>query len=70
MQAAVGGCRGSSVGSLVASVLSSLRVLSLYVKNRVIVCILNLLVIFGERDVGDGLGTCTAKPCLEVLSHK
>lgn len=39
-------------------------------KTKVIICILSLLVFFGERDVGDGLGTSTLKPCLGVLSHK
>lgn len=38
-------------------------------ENRVIVCILNLLVLFGQSDVGHGLGTSTSEPCLGVLSH-
>lgn len=38
--------------------------------NRVIVCILNLLVLTGQSDVGDGLGTRASEPRLGVLSHK
>lgn len=35
--------------------------------NKVIIFILNLLVFFGEHDIGDGLGTSTCKPFLGVL---
>lgn len=54
-QAAVGGCRGSSVGSLVVCSVFPMSSKSSLCKNRTTVFILNFLVFFAEHDGGDGL---------------